>query len=93
MSRYHGALPKLQPEPKEKRRHSRRSRKKARVNPLTEPQEVPTPAPLNMFDAPGRLTEPEIPITPRRSEVTPSRTQTPFRTQPDVIDLTGEDWA
>src|SRR6266702_698538 len=77
MSRYHGAPPKSQsrPEPKEKRRHSRQSRKKAKgSNPLTEPEEVAT-----------HLTKPEVPAPPRRSEVTPSRTQ------PDVIDLTGED--
>src|SRR6266581_2896425 len=76
MSRYHGAPPKSQsrPEPKEKRRHSRRSRKKAKgSNPLTEPE------------APGPLTKPDVPAPPRRSEVTPSWTQ------PDVIDLTGED--
>ncbi len=86
MSRYHGAPPKSQsrPEPKEKRRHSRRSWKKAKgSNPLTEPEEVA--AYLMKPEAPGPLTKPEVPAPLRRSEVTPSRTQ------PDVIDLTGED--
>ena len=86
MSRYHGAPPKSQsrPEPKEKRCHSRRSWKKAKgSNPLTEPEEVA--AHLTKPEAPGPLTKPEVPAPPRRSEVTPSRTQ------PDVIDLTGED--
>ncbi|KAH9066927.1 hypothetical protein EDB83DRAFT_2314919 [Lactarius deliciosus] len=80
MSRYHGAPSKPRPESKEKRRHSRRSRKKAKgkgTNALTESQEVPA--------HPEALIEPEVPALPRRSEVTPSRTQ------PEVIDLTGED--
>ncbi|KAH9015443.1 hypothetical protein EDB83DRAFT_2321312 [Lactarius deliciosus] len=77
MSRYHGAPSKPRPESKEKRRHSRRSRKKAKgkgTNALTVSQAVPA--------HPEALIEPEVPALPRRSEVTPSRTQ------PEVIDLT-----
>ncbi len=82
MSRYHGALPKPRPEPKEKRRHSRRSWKMAKRP--TESNEVPVAATLTEPEAPGPLTKPEVPAPLRRSEVTSLM-------QPDVIDLTQED--
>jgi hypothetical protein len=92
MTQYRGAPPQAQA-PKEKRRHSlslrqqsQKKRERDGAVSLTKP-EAPTPltesAILTSSETP--LTEREVPIAQRWSKVTPPRTQ------PEVIDLTGED--
>jgi hypothetical protein len=84
MSRYHGALLKPRPQPRERRRHSCQSRKKAkRPMESNEVQQVLATT-LTEPEAASPPMMPEVPTPVRRSEVT-------SRMEPHVIDLTGED--
>lgn len=82
MTRYHGNMPKPRKAPREKERHPKSWRKR-KVPPTPTDPKMSFPR-TSLDDEPPPLATPEVPAT-RRSE--PRR----VRTQPEVIDLTGED--
>lgn len=82
MTRYHGNMPKPRKAPREKERHPKSWRKR-KVPPTPTDPKMSFPR-TSLDDDHPPLATPEVPAT-RRSE--PRR----VRTQPEVIDLTGED--